>query len=645
MVTAHAAPFDHDLLEIYNGDSLPVDLGGLYLTDNPSGWPNRHRIPALSFVAGGGMSVLIADGDAEDGPEHTNFKLDSEQGMIGLFAADLQPIDVVLYGPQRTNVSQGRSPNGAGHWEFFAEPNFGGDNPFREAVVETVELFPFADGDWQYNQTGEFSDNHWTTPAPGETDWVTAAASFYNSSSDDFEPPLNKRTRLSNTRNTHYFRKAFAVPGNPADVSGLLLDLAIDDGAVVYLNGHEVLRISMPAGAITYNTRSNRPTGWETEIEGSFNLDQQWLQAGDNVLAVEVHQHSGSTDMGFDAQLRMERRVDDLPPAQTTITGTNGPDTYYVVRAGSQLFIYENTPPVGPPTYTSELAAQGSSLTLDTLDGDDSLVVDTGTQAMLGLGQVIYHAGSGANTLVLKGGSAQIDSTADVGTLNTTVQTGALLSTRRLMQNELTLEDDSAVILTAGGGTSVLAGLALGTGARLDVTDNALIIDYRGPSPLAAVRDYLLAGRGGGGFGQGWNSAGIVSSTVAEANLSDPESRSVGYAENALLSLGAYSSFRGQAVDDTSILIAYTRTADANLDGVVNDDDVTIVGATYAPGISHPSWALGDFDYNGLVDDDDATLIGAFYDPSAAAAIRQMLAENDDAFALKRKPSRARVFS
>jgi hypothetical protein len=92
----------------------------------------------------------------------------------------------------------------------------------------------------------------------------------------------------------------------------------------------------------------------------------------------------------------------------------------------------------------------------------------------------------------------------------------------------------------------------------------------------------------------------------------------LGYADNATLPLGAYSSFHGAAVDESSILIAFTRTGDANLDGVVNDDDVTIVSATYAPGVPQPSWALGDFDYNGFVDDDDVTLLGAFYDPSAA---------------------------
>ena len=50
---------------------------------------------------------------------------------------------------------------------------------------------------------------------------------------------------------------------------------------------------------------------------------------------------------------------------------------------------------------------------------------------------------------------------------------------------------------------------------------------------------------------------------------------------------------------------------------MVNDDDVTIVGAVYAPGVANASWANGDFDYNGFVDDDDVTLLGALYDPSA----------------------------
>jgi hypothetical protein len=157
--------------------------------------------------------------------------------------------------------------------------------------------------------------------------------------------------------------------------------------------------------------------------------------------------------------------------------------------------------------------------------------------------------------------------------------------------------------------------------ANYDLKTNAAIINYAGTSPVATVRQQILAGRGGPGLGKPWNGQGITSSVAASANTTEPESRSVGYAENGAMPLGPLTTFRGQPVDETSILFAYTRTGDANLDGMVNDDDVTIVGASYAPGVAQASWALGDFDYNGFVDDDDVTLLGAFYDPNAAPLI------------------------
>jgi hypothetical protein len=153
--------------------------------------------------------------------------------------------------------------------------------------------------------------------------------------------------------------------------------------------------------------------------------------------------------------------------------------------------------------------------------------------------------------------------------------------------------------------------------ATFDLTDNAAIVDYTGDSPIVTVRDIIVSGRGGSGLGGTWTGTGMTSSTAVTANKAAPDSRSLGYANNAMLPLGPYTTFHGAPVDSKSVLIAYTRTGDANLDGVVNDDDVTIVGATYAPGVSQPSWAFGDFDYNGFVDDDDVTLLGAFYNAAA----------------------------
>ncbi len=120
--------------------------------------------------------------------------------------------------------------------------------------------------------------------------------------------------------------QASSTSTNLDDVSGLLLRTAVDDGAVVWLNGHEVLRHQMPAApaVITYATRSTRtPTSWDTQIEGPFPLDTQWLVEGENVLAIEVHQATNSNDMGFAAILDLQRTIQPVEPPPLVLSELN----------------------------------------------------------------------------------------------------------------------------------------------------------------------------------------------------------------------------------------------------------------------------------------------------------------------------------
>jgi uncharacterized membrane protein len=228
-------------------------------------------------------------------------------------------------------------------------------------------------------------------------------------------------------------------------------------------------------------------------------------------------------------------------------------------------------------------------------------------------------------TVTPSGSNLSITGALDVNFRSITKAGAGTLTLNNLRRASALSINGGAVTIAVNGtdaGTSLVGALTIAGGttptAKLDLANNAAIINYTGSSPLATIRQQILAGRGGLGLGKPWNGNGITSSAAGTANVADPDSRSVAYAENSALPLGAFATFRGQPVDDTSILIAYTRTGDANLDGVVNDDDVTIVGATYAPGLPQASWALGDFDFSGFIDDDDVTLLGAFYDPNAA---------------------------
>jgi hypothetical protein len=175
-------------------------------------------------------------------------------------------------------------------------------------------------------------------------------------------------------------------------------------------------------------------------------------------------------------------------------------------------------------------------------------------------------------------------------------------------------------------------------GSTLDLssTTTALVLDYPigGSPPATEVRQRIIAGRGNTELIGSWDGQGITSS----AAQADPSSFSVGWATNGELPLDAYSTFRGQSVDPTTILIRATRIGDANLDGVVDDNDVTVVGATFGT-TTGAVWALGDFDYDGDVDDNDVTLVSALYNPGAPPLGASAGASHDGSIAAVPEPA------
>ena len=105
------ASHGNDWFELYNAASSPVALTGLWLSNLP-GIPEVTQIPPLSFVAGHGFTVFTADGTTAGG-NHCNFKLGAGGTSIVLTATDgLTPIDLVTFGAQQVDVTQGRLPDG-----------------------------------------------------------------------------------------------------------------------------------------------------------------------------------------------------------------------------------------------------------------------------------------------------------------------------------------------------------------------------------------------------------------------------------------------------------------------------------------------------------------------------------------------------
>ena len=103
---------------------------------------------------------------------------------------------------------------------------------------------------------------------------------------------------------TTYFRTYVNI-NDPSQYPSITLNLRRDDGAVVYLNGVEVVRDNLPGGAITHETFALSGLTYPEENDAvSFALSPALFVDGFNAIAVEVHQYEpASPDLSFDLEL------------------------------------------------------------------------------------------------------------------------------------------------------------------------------------------------------------------------------------------------------------------------------------------------------------------------------------------------------
>jgi hypothetical protein len=167
---------------------------------------------------------------------------------------------------------------------------------------------------WRYFDQGNEPADEWAESSYNDSAWKEGEAQLGYGDGDE-KTVISYGGDANNKFVTTYFRHRFTIE-DTNKYEKLIVELLVDDGAVVYLNGEEAFRYNMPEGTIYYDTfASGYLSDGEESTFKSFNINEALLIHGENVLAVEVHQaNRTSSDVSFDLGLSGIIKSEDSGP-------------------------------------------------------------------------------------------------------------------------------------------------------------------------------------------------------------------------------------------------------------------------------------------------------------------------------------------
>ena len=364
---------------------------------------------------------------------------------------------------------------------------------------------------------------------------------------------------------------------------------------------------SMQIGEILFNgILFGEPTWSVSAGGGNWHVGANWVGSVPNGTGAVARFLTGSTapqTVYSDVDVTVGRLV------------FNNPNTFVIAGAGNMfidvasgqgsIVVQQGTHKINLPLFlndntTADVSAGATLVIADPLDLQGRTLTKTGPGTMNIISTV---AGGAPGVIATNAGTTNAD--LDLGTSVTVNANGGntnLNATQHLAG--LSVGAGASAALTNGPSRRVLrtgnfsiAGGATPTG-KFDLSDNGMILDHSGTSPLQTVRAQVASGYAGGA----WNGNGINSS-AANANQF-----AIGYAEAS--AIGSPGTFLGETIDGTTVLLRHTRYGDADLSGNVNLLDFNRLAANFGV-IGTAVWSQGDFDYNGSVNLQDFNKLAA----------------------------------
>ena len=143
-------------VELHNAGATSVNVSGFFLSDDENN-KTKWQIPAGSTIPSNGYLLIWCDGMATG--RHTNFSLDSDGEQVVLSTAASVVVDKITFAKQHTNVSYGRTTDGAASLGFIVSPSPGAPNSTL-SPTEVLEKPNFSLAAGRYSGTQSLSITH-----------------------------------------------------------------------------------------------------------------------------------------------------------------------------------------------------------------------------------------------------------------------------------------------------------------------------------------------------------------------------------------------------------------------------------------------------------------------------------------------------
>jgi hypothetical protein len=159
---------------------------------------------------------------------------------------------------------------------------------------------------WKYNDGAQAPAEGWQSAAYDDAEWKRGKGAL-GYGERDLGTTLGFGDDEEDKHMSAYFRTSFRVdPLQRKKLGALGFLLRRDDGAIVYLNGREVIRSNMAPGKVAFTTPAASATGPADEATyHRYMVPLESLAKGEvNTVAIEVHQaNPSSSDLFIDLEI------------------------------------------------------------------------------------------------------------------------------------------------------------------------------------------------------------------------------------------------------------------------------------------------------------------------------------------------------